>query len=118
MASPVLFSACEPCIKVLQSRYRIYRAFNGVREDYFYSTLGGGSYELAPKLDIQRIGSCVFATTLVEFMQQPLATEPDMVLSTQSAHLSSSAGTSSLCVKSEGPQSANNRNTNHNNGGS
>ncbi|KEG08479.1 AMP deaminase [Trypanosoma grayi] len=82
VANGQLFSACEPRIKVLQSRYRLYRAFNSGREDQFHPTLGGGSFRLAPKVDVRRISSCMSATTLVEFMQRMLEQEPNLVLHT------------------------------------
>ncbi|PWV12799.1 putative AMP deaminase [Trypanosoma cruzi] len=107
MANSLLFSACEPRIKVLQSRYRLYRAFNGVREDDFHPTLGGGSYDRAPKLDVRRIGSCMSAKTLVEFMQQTLEEEPEMVLPARDAISPLSLGAKKIRVEPEGLQSVN-----------
>ncbi|RNF22559.1 putative AMP deaminase [Trypanosoma conorhini] len=115
MANSVLFSACDPRIKVLQSRYRLYRAFNGVREDDFHPTLGGGSFNLAPKLDVRRVESCMSANTLVTFMRQTLAQEPDMVLPAQGEASFSMAGVPRLRVEREGPQSAPSATASHSN---
>lgn len=92
VASGTLFSACEPRIKVLQCRYRLYRASNGSREDAFHPTLGGGSFERAPQLDVRRIENCMSANTLVNFMQQTLENEPNILLSTRSPVLSRTTG--------------------------
>lgn len=89
VASGVLFSACEPRIKVLQGRFCLYRAFNSSREDTLHQTFGGGSISSAPQLDTRRIGSCVSSTTLINFIQKMLETEPNILLPTRSALLSS-----------------------------
>lgn len=84
VADARLFSACEPRVKILQSRYRLYRAFNMRREEHFHPTLGPGNLRRAPKTDVRRVGTCMSASSVVDFVQKTVSSEPNLVLSTSS----------------------------------
>jgi adenosine deaminase len=63
------FSASEPRVKVLQSRFRLYRAYNGAREDEYHPTFGGGDIKRAPKCDVRRLETCMSAASVVNFIE-------------------------------------------------
>ncbi|KAI5688690.1 Adenosine [Leishmania braziliensis] len=78
-----VFSACEPRIKVLQSRYNLYRAYNGGREDEYHPTFGGGDIKRAPKCDLRRVETCVSAASVVKFIEELRRDQPSYPLYTE-----------------------------------
>ncbi|GET86948.1 adenosine monophosphate deaminase, putative [Leishmania tarentolae] len=85
VSSGELFSACEPRIKVLQSRFNLYRAYNGHREDEYHPTFGGGDIKRAPKCDLRRVETCVSAPSVVKFMEELRRDQPSYPLYTEDA---------------------------------
>lgn len=98
-ANGVLFTGCEPRLKVLQSRHALYRAYNGAREDRYHPTLGGGDVKRAPKTDIRRVETCMCSTSLMEFMERMRLCEPGYVVSS-SEGTASRTPTSAVAVDS------------------
>ncbi|CBZ24786.1 amp deaminase-like protein [Leishmania mexicana MHOM/GT/2001/U1103] len=78
-----VFSACEPRIKVLQSRFSLYRAYNGGREDAYHPTFGGGDIKRAPKCDLRRVETCVSAASVVKFIEELRRDRPSYPLYTE-----------------------------------
>ncbi|KAG5483485.1 hypothetical protein CUR178_07806 [Leishmania enriettii] len=78
-----VFSACEPRIKVLQSRFNLYRAYNGGREDEYHPTFGGGDIKRAPKCDLRRVETCVCAASVVSFIDELRRNRPSYPLYTE-----------------------------------
>ncbi|KPA76446.1 AMP deaminase putativeamp deaminase-like protein [Leptomonas pyrrhocoris] len=64
------FSASEPRVKVLQSLFSLYRAYNGAREDKYHPTFGGGDIKRAPKCDLRRLETCMSAASVVRFVEE------------------------------------------------
>lgn len=75
-----LFTACEPRLRVLQSRYALYRAYNGAVEDKESLSVVGGSIEGTPKKDIRQLETCMCVDTLIEFIRHIHRTEPHFPL--------------------------------------
>ncbi|KAG5509581.1 hypothetical protein JKF63_06286 [Porcisia hertigi] len=78
-----VFSACEPRVKVLQSRFNLYRAFNGSREDEHHPNFGGSDIRRAPKCDLRRVETCVSAASLVQFITELRRDHPNYPLCTE-----------------------------------
>ncbi|CAJ1987189.1 AMP deaminase [Leishmania donovani] len=83
ISSGEVFSACEPRIKVLQSRFSLYRAYNGGREDEYHPTFGGGDIKRAPKCDLRRVETCVSAASVVKFIEELRRDRPSYPLYTE-----------------------------------
>ncbi|KAG5484058.1 hypothetical protein LSCM1_05912 [Leishmania martiniquensis] len=80
-----VFSACEPRIKVLQSRFSLYRAYNGGREDEYHPIFGGGDIKRAPKCDLRRVETSVCAASVVKFIDELRRNRPSYPLYTEDA---------------------------------
>ncbi|CCW61849.1 unnamed protein product [Phytomonas sp. EM1] len=79
-ADPKLFTACEPRLRILKSRYALYSAYNGSREDQCDSVMGGGSVMRAPKSDIRRLETCISARSLLKFIESICRSDPNYVV--------------------------------------
>ena len=74
------FSASEPRVKVLQSRYSLYRAYNGAREDEYHPIFCGGDIKRAPKCDLRRLETCMSAASVVHFIEELRQSQPSYPL--------------------------------------
>lgn len=83
VSSGEAFSACEPRLRIVRSRFQLYRAFNGKREDEYHHVFGGGDIKRAPKCDLRRVETCMSAASVVRFLTELRRQNPTYPLFTE-----------------------------------